>query len=70
MSGVDRAVLGRKLEKLGWTENEYGLYSPPDSLFKEMPKSFTEYNAESLQDLLGEFVSYELKEILGRDRNE
>lgn len=56
MSGVDRARLGSKLEKLGWTEDKDGRYIPNESLFENRPTSFSEYDAESLQDLLGEIV--------------
>tara|TARA_R110002049_G_scaffold282589_2_gene462415 strand:- start:480 stop:656 length:177 start_codon:yes stop_codon:yes gene_type:complete len=57
MSGVDRAILGEKLKKLGWTENENGRYEPPESLWQNKPKDFSEYDAEEIQDLLGDNVT-------------
>ena len=56
MSGFDRAVLSGKLMKLGWTEDDDGKMIPSLSLFKDMPQSFDEYDAEALQNLLGESV--------------
>lgn len=58
MAGFDKMMLGRKLEKHGWiedTNNTHGIYSyiPPESLFKQRPKSFYVYDAEELQGLLG-----------------
>ncbi len=57
MSGVDKARLGHKLENLGWTEDAKGDYEPPESLFTGAPLSFSVYDAEALQDLLGEMIT-------------
>ena len=53
-------ILRNELEKLGWSEappngHVYQM-SPPPSLFENMPKQFDVYEAEIIQQLLGDPV--------------
>jgi hypothetical protein len=58
MSGFDKARLGHKLENLGWYETENFRYVPPENLFDGVTRQeFSVYDAEALQDLLGEIVT-------------
>ena len=57
MSGIDRARLAQKLIDLGWTEDNNDMLTPPDKLFENKPVKFYVYEAEQLQDLLGECVT-------------
>ena len=67
MGGFDKAWLMIKLEKLGWVEVEVNdpeddfyqniyMMKPPDSLWKNKRKSFHAYDAEALQNILGDPV--------------
>ncbi len=62
MAGFDKWLIMEKLKRLGWTEAEpddperpYQMI-PPASLFANRPKTFHVYEAEDLQNLLGEPV--------------
>ena len=63
MAGFDKYLLMQKLISEGWEraskENQcdsLGNYCliPPDSLWEKKPKSFYVYDAETLQEILGE----------------
>jgi hypothetical protein len=64
MSGFDRAILMEKLIAMGWTQAPPGSCDsasnsclvPPESLWEKKKKAFYVYDAEALQNLLGESV--------------
>lgn len=63
MSGFDKAIKMRQLRELGWTdvdddEQPYNM-RPPQSLFDKAPDSFHVYDAETLQNILGEALKEE-----------
>jgi hypothetical protein len=57
MAGMDKFILMEKLRTLGWRDagDKYHM-EPPQELFDKRSKSFYVYDAESLQDLLGDPV--------------
>ena len=57
MSGFDKARLERKLVDLGWTVTVTDKLIPPPSLFKDAPHALLLWEAETLQDLLGEMIT-------------
>jgi hypothetical protein len=59
MAGFDKYILMEKLKAKGWEEIEgAGSYmmKPPRSLFDKYDMIFHVYDAESLQNLLGEAI--------------
>ena len=64
MGGFDRARLERRLIELGWSLTVDDKLIPPDSLWKNKKQSFHVYDADDLQNLLGE-MSEDLKKALG-----
>ena len=57
MSGFDKSRLERKLVNLGWRVTVTDKLIPPPSLFKDAPHSLPLWEAETLQDILGEIVT-------------
>ena len=64
MSGVDRARIERRLLELGWTLTSDDKLIPPDTLWENKKKSFHVYEADDIENMLGE-MSEELKKALG-----
>ena len=58
MSGIDRANAVKELISVGWVEIEgregrgSDYLVPPDSLWRDRPKSFYVYDGAALQELL------------------
>lgn len=63
MAGLDKHILIDKLIELGWIVDPYDCLrlTPPDSLWKNKPKSLWVYDAKDLQDILGEEIDEEIQ---------
>lgn len=72
MSGFDKSIRCRALKENGWVEVKDNLLIPPDSLWKNKPKSFYVYDALELHKLLGNpnNMTNDLKKYCGYEDDE